>query len=131
MSSDPSPDGPSAARSALAVVLAWLLPGLGHAYLGRPRRAGVFASLILLMFVVGLVLEGSLSAPRDGSYLSILATFADLGTGPLYFIVRAAGWGIGDVTSATHEIANTFHWSAGIMNMLLCLDAFDVAQGRK
>jgi hypothetical protein len=118
-------------RVALAVVLAWLVPGLGHAYLGSRKRAVWYAGLVCFMYLFGLFLEGSLSHPTAGSYLSKLATVADLGVGPLYFLAHAAGWAGGRIASATHEIGNTFHWSAGVLNMLLVLDAHDIAVGRK
>lgn len=123
---------PEAARRGLiAVGLGWLLPGLGHAWLGRPRRGAAMGGILLLMFALGLLLEGSLSRPTGGSYLSLLATVADLGIGPLYFVAQLFDWGGGRVTSATHEIGNTFHWSAGVMNLLLLLDAHDIGTGRK
>ena len=115
----------------LAVVLAWLVPGLGHAYLGWTRRAVLYAAIVLFMYGFGLWLEGGLSHPEPHSLLSRLATVADLGAGPLYVVLRALSVGVGRVASATHEIGNTFHWSAGVMNMLLMLDAYDVALGRK
>lgn len=37
----------------LAVVLAWLIPGAGHLYLGRRRKAVVLFVLILGMFMAG------------------------------------------------------------------------------
>ena len=129
---DGSPVTPEAAtRGIVAVALAWLLPGLGHVYLGRRKRGLFLGSLLLGMFAVGLALEGSLSKPAGGSYLSLLGMLADMGIGPLHFIAQATGWDAGRVTAATHEVGNTFHWSAGVMNMLLMLDAHDVATGRK
>ena len=128
-----APDGGTATvkRAALSVVLTWLLPGLGHFYLGRRRRAALYGFIILLMFVLGLCLDGSLSTWVEGSYLSGLATVADLGAGPVYVVAQLTGAAAGEVTSATHEIGNAFHWSAGVMNMLLMLDAADIATGRK
>ena len=124
--------GPRAGRSAVvAVLLAWLVPGLGHLYLGWTRRALLYAGVILFMFCFGLWLEGSLSKPQAGSMLSYLASIADLGVGPAYFLAGLTHWGAGRVASATHEVGNTFHWSAGVMNMLLLLDAHDIATGRK
>ena len=37
----------------------------------------------------------------------------------------------GDVTSITYEYGTTFTLTAGLMNLLLVLDVFDIAQGRK
>ena len=115
----------------LAVVLAWLVPGLGHAYLGWWKRAILYAAIIFFMFGFGLKLEGGLSRPQPGALLSKLATVADMGVGPAYFACRAKGIGVGRVSAATHEIGNAFHWSAGVMNMLLMLDAYDIVVGRK
>jgi len=121
----------SGKSAAVAVVLTWMLPGLGHFYLGWRRRAGLYAFLILFMAGSGLWLEGSLSRPGGGSLLGLLATIADLGVGPFYVVAMKLGWGAGRVASATHEVGNAFHWSAGVMNMLLMLDAGDIAVGRK
>ena len=41
------------------------------------------------------------------------------------------GAGAGRVTAATFEYGNAFLIVAGLLNMLVVLDAFDVAQGRK
>lgn len=115
----------------MAAALTWLLPGLGHFYLGWRRRAALYAFVILFMAGFGLWLDGSLSRTAGGSPLTVLAALADMGLGPLYFVVLKAGAGVGRVASATHEIGNAFHWSAGVMNMLLMLDAGDIARGRK
>ncbi|MEA2417778.1 MAG: hypothetical protein QOI58_4435, partial [Thermoanaerobaculia bacterium] len=37
----------------------------------------------------------------------------------------------GDVTSITFEHGTAFTITAGLMNLLLVVDAFDIAQGRK
>ena len=127
-----SPVTPEAAtRGIVAVVLTWLLPGLGHVYLGRRKRGLFLGGLLLGMFAVGLALEGILSKPAGGSYVSTLAAVADMGMGPVYFLAQSLGWDVGRMTAATHEVGNTFHWSAGVMNMLLMLDAHDVATGKK
>ena len=134
MSDAPGPGAglPASHRSAaLAVAAAWAVPGLGHLYLGWRKRGVLYAVVLLVMFVTGLLLEGTLSKPGSTAYLSTLATIADLGNGLPYVVAQLAGWGAGRAASATHEAGNAFHWSAGIMNMLLMLDAWDIATGRK
>ena len=37
----------------------------------------------------------------------------------------------GDITSITYEHGTAFAITAGLMNLLLMLDAFDIAEGRK
>ena len=44
----------------LAVVLAWIFPGLGHAYLGRRRTALYYALIVTATFLLGLSFEGRL-----------------------------------------------------------------------
>jgi hypothetical protein len=39
--------------------------------------------------------------------------------------------GMGLVTATTYEYGNTFLMTAGLLNFLVILDAFDIAMGRK
>ncbi len=113
------------------MIAAWLVPGLGHLLLGRRQRAGVFAAVILVAFVAGIVLDGELILPRAGDPLSYLATIASLGSGALFFVAKLAGLGAGVVTAAAYEFGNTFLLTAGMMNLLLVLDTHDIAVGKK
>jgi hypothetical protein len=56
---------------------------------------------------------------------------ADLGVGLPYIVARAVGAGAGRVVAITYEYGNTFLIVAGLLNMLVVLDAFDIAKGRK
>jgi hypothetical protein len=69
--------------------------------------------------------------PHPGDPLSYLATIASVGNGLLFFIARGVGLGQGVVTSASYEFGNTFLLTAGMMNLLLVLDAHDIATGKK
>jgi hypothetical protein len=60
-----------------------------------------------------------------------LAAFADLGIGLSYFIANMLGYGIGDVRAVTYEYGNAFLIVAGLLNLLVVIDAYDVAMGRK
>lgn len=110
---------------------AWLIPGGGHLWLGRRQKGIVFLITLPLMFAIGLALEGRLFPFELGEPLVALAAFADLGIGLPYFIARATGAGAGVVTAITYEYGNTFMIVAGLLNMLVVLDAYDVAEGRK
>ncbi|HEY3057286.1 MAG TPA: DUF6677 family protein [Thermoanaerobaculia bacterium] len=119
-------------RSITAMVLAYVIPGAGHFYLGYRARAAIFFVIVLVLFVIGLSIDGSLYTLRDsgGALLKILASLGSMGAGALYFIARAMGLH-GDVTSITYEYGTTFTLTAGLMNLLLVLDCFDIAEGRK
>jgi TM2 domain-containing membrane protein YozV len=117
-------------RTITAMVLALLIPGAGHFYLGRRARAAAFFAIILVLFVIGLSIDGRLYTVQEGNVLSLLATIGSMGSGLLYFIARGMRE-FGDVTSITFEYGTAFTLTAGLMNLLLVLDSFDIAEGRK
>ena len=120
------------ARAVLAMVLALLVPGAGHFYLGRRARAAAFFAIVVFMFSLGLSIEGSLYILEEsrGQILRMLASVASMGSGLLYFAGAMIG-PTGSIRSATFEYGRTFTLTAGLMNLLLVLDAFDIAVGRK
>jgi hypothetical protein len=133
-------------KAVAAVVLGWVLPGAGHMFLRKAGRGLVFLLIIFFMLGFGLYLGGK-TYPRSVSeseritettegvdFLSYFATFACLGSGPVYFIIRSSPkvyYGQGRVESSSHEYGTTFILVAGLLNMLLLLDAFDISIGRK
>src|SRR5687768_3306524 len=121
----------STTNSYLICAAAWAVPGAGHLWLGRGQKGVVFLVTLTLMFATGLWLEGRLFPFEPSQPLVALAAFADLGIGVPYFIARAIGAGAGRVIAVTFEYGNTFSIVAGLLNMLVVLDAFDIAQGRK
>ena len=110
---------------------AWAVPGAGHLWLGRAQKGAVFLVALPLMFATGLWLEGRLFPFELSQPLVALAAFADLGMGVPYFAAKAAGLGAGRVIAQSFEYGNAFLIVAGLLNMLVVLDAFDVAEGRK
>ncbi len=117
-------------RTIAACLLAWLVPGGGHIYLQAWKRGLVFLAVIAFLFVLGLQLEGRLFSLERG-FFGILKFVAGAATGALYLLGRTAGLGAGDITSYGYEYGNTFLYTAGLLNMLLIVDAFDIARGRK
>jgi hypothetical protein len=84
-----------------------------------------------LMFAVGLAIHGRLFPFDLSEPLVALAAIADLGIGVTYFIASAFGFGVGDVRAVTYEYGNSFLIVAGLLNLLVVIDAYDVALGRK
>ncbi len=137
----------------MACGLAWLLPGLGHLYLGRRRRAVVFCMVVTAMFGLGLASDGAATLADPRLPLTYLATADNVATGPIEVLSRRLTYGrlvyrlpydeadperlelLGrlrvKVAAATHEYGSTFLLTAGLMNILLILDAWDIATGRK
>jgi len=119
-------------RTLAAMLAAFFVPGAGHFFLGYRARAAVFFTIVVGLFALGIAIDGSLYSPLQsgGALLRLLAGFGSMGAGIPYFI--AAGLGPhGDLTSITCEYGTAFIISAGLMNLLLVLDAFDLSEGRK
>jgi hypothetical protein len=117
-------------RTITSMVLAFLFPGAGHLFLGKRARAAVFAVVVMAMFLIGLWLDGKIYVAEPGKPLTLLAMLASIGTGIPYFVARAMG-PLGEITSITYEYGTAFTLTAGLMNLLLVLDAFDIAEERK
>jgi len=83
------------------------------------------------MFAIGLALRGRLFPFDLTEPLVGLAALADVGIGLTYFIASALGYGAGDVRAVTYEYGNAFLIVAGLLNLLVVIDAYDVALGRK
>lgn len=125
------PAAPSLARVVPAVVLGWAVPGLGHLFLRRVGRGLLFGGIVLGLFLGGLAIEGKVYRPEAGQPLSYLAALGAAGVGIPYAVVHATGHGGGEVESAYHDYGNTFTLVAGLLNLLIVLDAFDIAVGRR
>ncbi len=121
----------SASQTGFACVAAALVPGLGHAVLKKWDRALVFFASITLMFFIGVALQGRVFGPDFTDLFSTLKFIADAGAGLLYWMARLRGLGIGEPTAYTYDFGNVFIYVAGLLNMLVVVDAFDIARGRK
>jgi hypothetical protein len=121
----------SATNTYLICGAAWAIPGLGHLLLGRLQKGFIFLVALMLMFVFGLWLEGRLFPIELTQPLVALAALADMGIGVPFFVARALHLGAGRVVAVTYEYGNAYLIVCGLMNMLVVLDAFDIAQGRK
>jgi TM2 domain-containing membrane protein YozV len=122
---------PAAGRAALAIVLAWLLPGAGHFYLGRRRRAIAFVALVAAAVLLGCAFDGKLWRVAPNEPLSVLGTIGSMGMGPAYFVLRYGLDYRGDPVAPGYEYGSAFLLTAGLMNLLLMLDAWDIARGAK
>ena len=118
-------------RLALVIGIAWLIPGAGHLLQGRRQKGIVFLLALPLMFATGLWLEGRLFPLEMSDPLVFLGAIANRGIGLPFVVARMIDAGLGTVTAASYEYGNTFLMTAGLLNFLVVLDAFDIAKGRK
>ena len=115
----------------LVCLASWAIPGAGHLWLGRRAKGLIFLMALPLMFAIGVAIRGRLFPFELSDPLVGLAALADLGIGVTYFIAGAFGYGGGDVRAVTYEYGNAFLIVAGLLNLLVVIDAYDVAMGRK
>lgn len=117
-------------RTLTACTLGWLVPGGGHLFLGKWGRGLIFLGVALLLFTCGIFSDGRLFELAP-DFFGVLKFLAGLSTGLLYIGGRLMGIGVGEVTAFGYEYGNTFLYTAGLLNMLVIVDAFDIAEGRK
>jgi len=115
------------ARTLLQTVLAWLVPGLGHAAQGRLAKAAYFGLLVLATYFTGIVLGhgGSVSTDRYpfhvyGEYCAGLPALVG------YWLGRAP---LGETVDRL-ELGVVMTTVAGILNLIVMVDCYEWARRR-
>jgi uncharacterized protein DUF6677 len=118
-----------------AVALGWLIPGGGHLLLKRRGRAALLAASVTLMFLFGLFMRGSMFTPQSGDLLTILINcggfLGDMASGILYLLATWMGYTQPDVAGHVYDYGTKFLVSAGLLNVLAMVDAYEIAVGKK
>ncbi len=117
------------------VALAWLVPGGGHFLLKRSGRGLLLAVAITGMFVCGLLMRGAMFKPETGDLLTTLINvggyIGDICGGILYLLTAWLGYNQPDMAGHVHDYGTKFLVTAGLLNVLAMVDAFEIAAGRK
>jgi hypothetical protein len=122
---------PSAVRAFAVALAGWLLPGLGHALLKMWGRAlAIFLTVGFLVYL-GAGMRGNVFAPGGDDAFARLGYIADVGTGAFYFVARALEGAGSDVSHADGDYGTRFLATAGVLNFLAALHAYEAARGRK
>lgn len=117
--------------SVLAPAVGWLIPGAGHLIQKRWIRGLLLMSSVVIMFVLGLLMQGRVYKPNGGDILDILGFIGDIGAGGLYIVTRALDAGHGIVAHATADYGTKFIIVAGLLNLISVADAYHIATGKK
>ena len=133
-----SPSAKSDARfTPFAAVLAWVWPGLGHISLGQRRRGGLIMFGVLFLFLGGVLIGGIDAVDRREDPLWFLAQAV---CGPIAFATDLANQRlVSDPQlrlrrkglSHVNEIGTLFAALAGLMNLVVILDALHRPGGRR
>jgi hypothetical protein len=119
----------------LAVLLAWLVPGLGHFYVGRIWKGAVFLVALVSCFFLGIGMHSVLFFPRATAahslFIATLGSLAQCMIGLPYFVVLSTCSWAGEIAHPLSEVGMVFALSAGLLNLLVMVDARDIALGRK
>jgi len=111
--------------------LSWLFPGLGHLMQRKYVKGIVFLVGVLLLLIFGLIMQGKFYDTKEFHPLMILGFLGDLGSGIFFFIIKLAGLGKGNIQAVTYHYGTTYMVSAGLINYLVALNAFDIARGKR
>ncbi len=126
----------SVVRITMAGFLTWLLPGLGHLYLGHRRRGLIFLVAIALTFWGGVAIGGIRGtvhpAQRPAWFVAQLCAGGH--TLVAWAIHRAMPGGLTQMNPVTRDWPHVGHWGAveigvvyaavaGLLNVLIILDA--------
>jgi hypothetical protein len=118
-----------------AVALGWLVPGGGHFLLKRNGRGMLLLVSVTVMFLFGLMMRGAMFQPQSGDLLTTLINtggfIGDLCSGILYLLSVWLGYSQPDVAGHVHDYGTKFLVTAGLLNILAMVDAFEIAVGRK
>ena len=128
------PPQPGMRRESLAWAIGiagWLLPGLGHALQRMWIRAVVVFLAVGLLVVAGATMRGNVFSSNGGDAFDTLGYVADLGTGSFYVAARALERDGADVSHADGDYGTRFLATAGVLNLLAALHAYEAARGRK
>jgi hypothetical protein len=130
----PGPASDGHRRDVLALIIAaaaWLLPGLGHALLKMWGRAFVCFSTVALLVILGAGMRGNIFSRNGEDAFAKLGYVADLGAGSFYFVAQALENNGPDVSHANGDYGTRLLATAGVLNMLFALHAYEVTRAHK
>ena len=117
--------------SVIAPAVGWLIPGAGHFIQKRWIRGLLLMASVVIMFVLGLLMDGRVYRPNGGDILDILGFIGDLGAGGMYIVSRALDLGHTVVPHATADYGTKYIIVAGLLNFISVADAYHIAIGKK
>jgi hypothetical protein len=99
--------------------------------LGKKGRALILSISIIVMFLFGMGMKGEFYAMQSGSILQSLGFLGEMCVGVAMPAAKFFGYPGGDPFFVSADYGTAFLVSAGMLNVLAILDAFDISMGRK
>jgi hypothetical protein len=115
----------------VAAAAGWFVPGLGHAILRRWSKAIVYFVAIGALAVAGLLMKGNVFHSNGADAFEVLGFLADAGSGMFYFLAPRISPAGSDVAHAAGDYGTRLIASAGVLNLLCVLEAFEIGLHRR
>jgi len=122
---------PRKSRAFVIGVAGWILPGLGHALQFMWGRALVIFLAVGILAGAGASMKGNVFTRDGNDAFDKLGYLADLGTGVFYVVARNLEPSGADVSHADGDYGTRLLATAGVLNLLAALHAYEAARGRK
>ena len=109
----------------------WIVPGAGYLIQRRWSRALIGFLAVGAFAILGMKMRGNVFPPHGTEPFDYLGYVADLGSGFFYFIAKTVEAAGPDVSRASGDYGTRLIATAGVLNVLLILDAIQIARGEK
>ena len=126
---DQNPGGPALGIS--AAIAGWAVPGLGHLLLRQWSKAVVYFLCVGGLACAGLAMRGGVFGGNPADLFDRLGFFADLGTGGFYFLAHMIQSAGPDIAHASGDYGTRMFATAGMLNLLTVLEAYEIGRRRK
>ncbi len=118
------------------VLAAWIIPGGGHFLQKKTGRGILILASVAGMFLFGLAMQGMMFTPERGDILTTLINYGgfvcDLASGLFYFAAAVVfGYNVPDMAGDVHDYGTKFLVTAGLLNILAMVDAYEITIGKK
>ena len=107
------------------------MPGLGHLMLRRWASAAAYFLCVGGLALAGVLMRGAVFGPSATDIFDRLGFFADAGAGGFYFLGHMFQAVVPDVAHAAGDYGTRLFATAGILNLLTVLEAFEIGSGRR
>jgi hypothetical protein len=114
-----------------AAIAGWAIPGLGHLLLRQWSKAVVYFLCVGGLACAGLAMRGGVFGGNPADMFDRLGFFADLGTGGFYFLAHMIQSAGPDIAHASGDYGTRMFATAGMLNLLTVLEAYEIGRGRK
>jgi len=110
-----------------AALATWFLPGSGHYLCGQKDKGLLVGGAVIVMFVAALLLSGGHAVDRVDSPAYFIGTSL-FGFGALFASLETAPLALSHPLPFFYECGATLALVAGLMNLVVILDAYTIAE---